>query len=109
MRRFAGSAALWLAQCACALGTQCVTPKATAQVSTPDYYPDREEGLWPENLTARFSQGEGERSQISPLIHAQSAEQLQQLGFERAKSNEEGLSCISDNKSNEAPNANEVV
>lgn len=86
-----------------------MTAKATAQVSTPDYYPDREEGLWPENLTARFSQGEGERSPISPLIHAQSAEQLQQLGFERAKSNEEGPSCISDNKSNEAPNANEVV
>ena len=90
-------------------GAQGVTAKATAQVSTPDYYPDREEGLWPENLMARFSQGEGERSPISPLIHAQSAEQLQQLGFERVKSNEEGPSCISDNKSNEAPNANEAV
>ena len=36
-------------------GAQGVTAKATAQVSTPDYYPDREEGLWPENLMARFS------------------------------------------------------
>lgn len=75
-------------------------------MSTPDYYPDREEALSPESLTAGVLQGEVERSPHSPLLHAQPAEQL---SLERPKSIEEGSSCISDTRGNEDPNANETV
>ena len=76
------------------------------QVSTPDYYPDREEALSPEGLTAILSQGEGERSPHSPLLQSQPAEQL---SLERPKSIEESPSCISDTRGNEDPIASEAV